>query len=116
MLRTVEPCRGRIPLEEHSSRSSGGWGRRTGPALTGALVAAGAAGLLSVPYTHWQQARQVPPIHDNTRDTRDPPAFAALVEARERAPNAPAYSCEAGVAVRGGDRGNTSGASGRVSR
>ncbi|OOG21980.1 hypothetical protein B1C78_15805 [Thioalkalivibrio denitrificans] len=71
-----------------------GWGRRIGSALTGALVAVGAAAMLAVPYGHWQQAQRVPPIHDITTDMRDPPAFVALVEARERAPNAVDYPGE----------------------
>ena len=73
---------------------AGAWGRRMGPALTGALIAVGAVAMLAVPYGHWQQAQHVPPIHDITTDTRDPPAFVALVEARQRAPNAVDYPGE----------------------
>ncbi len=70
------------------------WHRRPGPALTGGLVVAGAMALVSVPFLYWQQAQKVPPIHDITTDTRDPPAFEALVAAREAAPNAVGYPGE----------------------
>jgi uncharacterized protein (DUF1499 family) len=36
-------------------------------------------------------ARQVPPIHDITTDTADPPAFVALQSERQKAPNGAAY-------------------------
>lgn len=68
--------------------------RRWRPALAGVLVAACAAGLAGVPYTQWQRAQTVPPIHDITTDTMDPPAFRTLAEARERAPNAVDYPGE----------------------
>jgi uncharacterized protein (DUF1499 family) len=68
--------------------------RRWRPAIAGALVVVCAAGLASVPYTHWQRAQTVPAIHDITTDTVDPPAFQALVAARERTPNAVDYPGE----------------------
>lgn len=37
------------------------------------------------------QAQQVPPIHDITTDTQDPPAFVSLAPAREQSPNKAAY-------------------------
>jgi uncharacterized protein (DUF1499 family) len=37
------------------------------------------------------QARGVPPIHDITTDTADPPAFVALQGERQKAPNGAAY-------------------------
>lgn len=37
------------------------------------------------------QAKSVPPIHDITTDTADPPAFVALLEVRNRSPNGAAY-------------------------
>lgn len=37
------------------------------------------------------QAKAVPPIHDITTDTADPPAFVALLEMRNRSPNGAAY-------------------------
>jgi uncharacterized protein (DUF1499 family) len=70
------------------------WHRRPGPALTGGLVVAGSMVLVSIPVLHWQQAQKMPPIHDITTDTRDPPAFEALVAAREAAPNAVGYPGE----------------------
>lgn len=62
--------------------------RRTKPALVGGLVIAAVAGMMWVPYQLQQRAQQVPPIHDITTDLDDPPAFVALAEAREAAPNA----------------------------
>lgn len=61
------------------------------PAVIAALVVVVSAALVTVPLLHWQRARTVPPIHDITTDTDDPPAFVALAEARARAPNAVAY-------------------------
>ncbi|CAM4069895.1 DUF1499 domain-containing protein [Vreelandella rituensis] len=69
--------------------------RRTAPALLGGLAILGAIALLSVPWQHWQRAQAVPPIHDITTDTQDPPAFEALAQAREEAPNAVDYPGEA---------------------
>ena len=40
------------------------------------------------------QARQLPPIHDITTDTRDPPVFVALAEERKKAPNGAEYAGE----------------------
>lgn len=47
-----------------------------------------------VPLSYLQYAESVPPIHDITTDTADPPKFVALAEAREAAPNAAAYPGE----------------------
>ena len=69
----------------------GTWRRDLRPALIGGLVVVSTLGLMIVPLLHWQQAQAVPPIHDITTDTEDPPAFEALVAAREKAPNAVAY-------------------------
>ena len=44
------------------------------------------------------QAQRVPPIHDISTDTTDPPAFVGLLEERTKAPNGFAYGGEA-VAV-----------------
>lgn len=68
--------------------------RRGGPALAGGLALIGTVTLLIVPLAHLQQARAVPPIHDITTDTEDPPIFTALVEARQAAPNAVEYPGE----------------------
>jgi uncharacterized protein (DUF1499 family) len=38
-----------------------------------------------------EQARQVPPIHDITTDTRDPPVFVTLLDERKQAPNGADY-------------------------
>ncbi|TLF53029.1 DUF1499 domain-containing protein [Halomonas urmiana] len=69
--------------------------RRALPALLAALVILAGLALVAVPWQQLQQARSVPPIHDITTDLEDPPAFEALVEAREVAPNAVAYPGEA---------------------
>ncbi|PXY00248.1 DUF1499 domain-containing protein [Halomonas sp. LBP4] len=69
--------------------------RRLRPALAGGLVIVAVAGMVTVPWVHWQRAQLAPPIHDITTDTEDPPAFEALVDAREAAPNAVDYPGEA---------------------
>ncbi|OJA05210.1 DUF1499 domain-containing protein [Halomonas sp. QHL1] len=69
--------------------------RRSTPALIATLVIVAAAALLYVPWQHWQQAQQVPAIHDITTDTQNPPAFEALADAREAAPNAVDYPGDA---------------------
>jgi uncharacterized protein (DUF1499 family) len=68
--------------------------RRLGPALISGVVIAASVALMSVPWLHWQRAQEAPPIHDITTDMDDPPAFEALVAAREAAPNAVAYPGE----------------------
>ncbi|PMR74451.1 DUF1499 domain-containing protein [Billgrantia endophytica] len=68
--------------------------RRVRPVLISGLVIAGVVGLLAIPWQHWQRAQAVPPIHDITTDTANPPAFTVLVEAREAAPNAVDYPGE----------------------
>lgn len=69
--------------------------RRWRPALIGALVIAAGAALVVPPWQLMQRAQVVPPIHDITTDLQNPPAFEALAEAREAAPNAVAYPGEA---------------------
>jgi uncharacterized protein (DUF1499 family) len=67
-------------------------GRRSGPrrglvlgAVLLGLVAAGIPG-------YWREAaREVPPIHDITTDTKKPPSFVASLPLREDAPNPAAY-------------------------
>lgn len=61
--------------------------RRFVPALAAVLVIAAAAAMMYVPWQHWQRAQAVPAIHDITTDTDDPPAFEAVADAREDAPN-----------------------------
>lgn len=65
--------------------------RRFKPAVLASMVILGAAALLYVPWQHWQRAQEVPAIHDITTDTQNPPAFEALADAREAAPNAVDY-------------------------
>ena len=58
-------------------------------ALGTALVAA-----LALAYVPWQfgrNARSVPPIHDISTDTVNPPPFVAVVPLRAGSPNAPGY-------------------------
>tara|TARA_R100001369_G_scaffold2104_4_gene6846 strand:+ start:68478 stop:69149 length:672 start_codon:yes stop_codon:yes gene_type:complete len=69
--------------------------RRSRPALIATLVIVAAAALLYVPWQHWQRAQQVPAIHDITTDTQNPPAFEALADVREAAPNAVDYPGDA---------------------
>ena len=55
------------------------------PALLLAAVA------VYIPWQALESARQVPPIHDITTDTADPPAFVALREVRAQYPNPTDY-------------------------
>lgn len=64
------------------------------PALVSILVVVISVALTIIPLLHWQQAQAVPPIHDITTDTDDPPAFESLAAVREEAPNAVAYPGE----------------------
>ena len=45
------------------------------------------------------RAKSVPPIHDITTDTADPPAFLALREVRDKSPNGSAYAGESIAAL-----------------
>ncbi|MFP4138083.1 MAG: DUF1499 domain-containing protein [Halomonas sp.] len=62
--------------------------RRWRPAFVGLMVIVAVAAMLAVPWQLMQRAQAVPPIHDITTDLAEPPAFEALAEAREAAPNA----------------------------
>jgi hypothetical protein len=68
------------------------------------LVGVAAAALLcgavtaAMPLSHLWTARHVPPIHDITTDTDNPPEFVALLPERHDAPNPAAYG---GVEVAG---------------
>jgi uncharacterized protein (DUF1499 family) len=66
--------------------------RRLG-AATWPLVAALALGILAagVPWYWRRLAGQVPPIHDISTDTQDPPAFVAVLPLRTDAPNPAVY-------------------------
>jgi len=46
---------------------------------------------LAPPLVLLSRAKSVPPIHDITTDLADPPAFAALLDARGKSPNGAAY-------------------------
>jgi uncharacterized protein (DUF1499 family) len=64
----------------------GGARRRAALALVVSL------GVFALPWTLQRQARGVPPIHDITTDTDDPPAFVAIVARRAGASNPPGYA------------------------
>ena len=57
--------------------------------LLATLVVAGAA--VVVPWRWAQQAKRVPPIHDITTDTENPPQFVAVLPLRSGAANPAAY-------------------------
>ena len=69
----------------------GGRGRMPAAAISLLVSAAIAAQLLNV----YATSKRVPPIHDITTDTVDPPQFDALLGARADAPNPPDYAGEA---------------------
>ena len=60
-------------------------------AVAGVAVAALGAGFYMVPAEQQALARSVPPIHDITTDTDDPPPFVAVLPLRADAPNPPEY-------------------------
>lgn len=66
------------------SQSYGRW------VLMLSLIASAAT--FGVPYSLMRAARRVPPIHDITTDTADPPAFVAIVPLRATATNAAEYA------------------------
>lgn len=67
-------------------------GRRSGAPVAPLLVSLGlGVGAAAVPWYWRQRARAAPPIHDITTDTRDPPAFVAILPLRATAPNPAAY-------------------------
>jgi uncharacterized protein (DUF1499 family) len=69
-----------------------GLARFRGPVLgpLGLAVAVGLVGFL-VPWLWQQRARRVPPIHDITTDTVNPPEFIAVLPLRANAPNPATY-------------------------
>jgi uncharacterized protein (DUF1499 family) len=69
-------------------------GRRRGlyRALAGLVIGAVVFG---VPWSYLRAARQVPPIHDITTDTENPPPFVAVLRLRAGAANPPDYGGEA---------------------
>ncbi|MGA9421058.1 MAG: DUF1499 domain-containing protein [Rhodanobacteraceae bacterium] len=66
---------------------------RTRSQHVAALVVALAVGLAIawVPWRQLQQARALPPIHDITTDTSNPPVFVAVLPLRANAPNPATY-------------------------
>ncbi len=75
-----------------------GWnlklGIRVGAFAAFAGIVAGAL-TFGVPWMALQEARRVPPIHDISTDTLDPPRFVALLAVRRAAPNGADYAGEA---------------------
>jgi hypothetical protein len=67
--------------------------RRTRAGGAWPLVAALILGLVAagVPWYWMRVAERVPPIHDITTDTQDPPAFVAILPLRAGAPNPASY-------------------------
>ncbi|HYD58368.1 MAG TPA: DUF1499 domain-containing protein [Burkholderiales bacterium] len=65
------------------------WRARPAILVIALAVAMGAA---AVPLRFQQLARAVPPIHDISTDTQDPPRFVAVVPLRAGAPNPPGYA------------------------
>jgi uncharacterized protein (DUF1499 family) len=50
--------------------------------------------VISLPVVYMQRSMEAPPIHDISTDLDNPPAFVALADAREAAPNALEYPGE----------------------
>lgn len=69
--------------------------RRWRPVLASVVVIVAVVAMVALPAQMKQRAQRVPPIHDITTDLANPPAFEALADAREAAPNAVAYPGEA---------------------
>lgn len=69
-------------------------GRLRGALITGILALVAGVIAVGVPYQWRSQARSVPPIHDITTDTQDPPPFEAIAPLRADAPNPVAYPGE----------------------
>ena len=63
-------------------------GIRVGVLVAALLVA---LGVTLVPWRWRRAAKSVPPIHDITTDTRNPPAFVAILPLRAAAPNSAVY-------------------------
>lgn len=65
--------------------------------LAAALVLAGAT--VAIPWRALQRARTLPPIHDVTTDTGDPPPFVAVLPLRAGAANSAAYGGDSVAAL-----------------
>lgn len=59
------------------------------PALIGMVLALAACGW---PLAHWLRAKRLPPIHDISTDTQDPPAFKAVLARRQPSDNSADYA------------------------
>ncbi len=66
--------------------------RARGLAIAGLVMALAAVG---IPWSFMRSAQGVPPIHDITTDTGNPPPFVAVLPLRAEAPNPAAYEGEA---------------------
>ncbi len=64
---------------------------RGGAARSLIAALAVSAAVVFVPWQFLQRARSVPPIHDISTDTENPPAFVAVLPLRANAPNSAAY-------------------------
>jgi uncharacterized protein (DUF1499 family) len=60
-------------------------------AVLGLLIA---AAVIAVPALQMQRARTLPPIHDISTDTQNPPQFEAILPLRANAPNSTEYAGE----------------------
>ena len=79
------------------------WRRRAARALTLALMALLLGSVVAgPPVAMWRQAVRVPPIHDISTDTVDPPRFVAVMPLREGARNSTDYSAATGQQQRSG--------------
>ena len=67
---------------------------RQGQGIKLTVALAIAAVVVWIPWQTLQQARAVPPIHDITTDTENPPLFVAIAPLRTDAPNPAAYDGE----------------------
>lgn len=74
-------------------------GNRVFRVLLAIIVLAIAIPAAWVPWSLRQQARTVPPIHDISTDTENPPVFVAVAEARGPGDNDPAYPGERAAAL-----------------
>jgi uncharacterized protein (DUF1499 family) len=66
--------------------------RARGRSVPGGVAFLLAILVLAVPLSFYSRARSVPPIHDITTDTANPPEFHAVVALRKDAPNSLEYS------------------------
>lgn len=69
-------------------------GRAIFPGVVSLVVAAAAFAMAAGPVMLKSTAAEVPPIHDISTDTDDPPAFVAILPLRANAPNPAAYDTE----------------------